>query len=87
LYFKQSLAYTVALFSATSVIASEIFSWRILHGAEYLPSSVYIALLTMYTIIALLIRLAALHRQPESFGEYQEKDDRRRKKPVVTRTA
>ena len=55
LYFKQSLAYTVALFSATSVIASEIFSWRILHGAEYLPSSVYIALLTMYTIIALLI--------------------------------
>jgi signal transduction histidine kinase len=55
LYFKQTLAYTVAIFSAVSVITSEIISWRLLHGAEYLPTQVYIALLTMYAIIALLI--------------------------------
>jgi signal transduction histidine kinase len=55
LYFKKALAYMVAVFVALSVIASEIVSWRVFNGTEYLPTQVYVALLTMYTIIAVLI--------------------------------
>lgn len=55
LYFKQKITYFVAMFVASSVIGSEVVAWRILHGSEYMPVQVYIALLAMYTIIAFLI--------------------------------
>ena len=55
LYFKQSITNIVAGFVAVSIIGSEIMSSRLLHGQEYLPVQVYVALLAMYTVIAFLI--------------------------------
>jgi two-component system sensor histidine kinase DegS len=55
LYFKQKLTYIIAVFVSSAVIGSEIVAWRVLHGGEYMPAQVYIALLAMYTIIAFLI--------------------------------
>jgi signal transduction histidine kinase len=55
LNFKQKFTYVVAAFAASSVIGSEVIIERLLNGAGYLPTQVYIALLAMYTIIAFLI--------------------------------
>ena len=55
LYFKQSLAYFVALSVTSSVIASEVISWQKLNNQQYFSGQVFIALLVVYTIIAFLI--------------------------------